>query len=447
MALGAVGDVGLAQRVGAAIGRELRAVGVNVNHAPVCDVATNPANPALGIRSFGDDPAAVARLATATVRGLQSVGVAATAKHFPGLGDLELDSHHVLATVADRAPRSRFDAVELVPFRAAIETGARLVMSAHVAAPTLDGDPTLPATLSRTIMTDLLRGELGFAGLSITDALDMGAIIKHYGNTGAAIMAVKAGADQLLQPLPQDVPAMIDSLTAVVQRGEISEARIDQSVRKILAAKAWLGLDKVRTVDLNNVANVVGKKSSQDRAQEAADHSITAVRDRDHLLPVKASRVLSVVYADDYDPITGRTFQSTLATSFPGLRRATLDARSDSATVARVASQVDSADVVLFSPFIRVTAYKGELAIAEPVARLIKETAARKPTAVITFGNPYVLGQFPDIGTYVLAWGQWDVSQRAAARALAGQIPITGKLPIAIPPYHKVGEGVQITSK
>jgi len=277
--------------------------------------------------------------------------------------------------------------------------------------------------------------------------MDMGAIIKNYGAANSAVMAVKAGADQLLQPLPQHVELMIDSVTAAVQRGEISEARINESVRKILQAKAWLGLDKERTVDLEKIADVLGKPASMDTAQLAADRSITVARDRQNLLPLGTGRVLSVIYADDYDPMTGRTFQRTLAAARPGLKTAMLDANADSAAIARVAAAIDSADIVLFSPFIRVTAYKGELAIPEGVASLIRETAARKPTIVTTFGNPYILTQFPDISTYVLAWGQWEVSQRAAARALSGQIAITGRLPIAIPPFHKIGEGIEVKAK
>ncbi|HEX6558004.1 MAG TPA: glycoside hydrolase family 3 N-terminal domain-containing protein [Longimicrobiales bacterium] len=444
MGLGATGDEHLAYELGRITAQEARAVGVHITYAPVVDVNNNPSNPIINTRSYGEDPAAVARMARAHIRGLQDNGLIATAKHFPGHGDTGSDSHINLPVIT--VQKARADSVELPPYRAAIESGVGAIMTAHIAFPALTGD-SIPATLNPKILTGLLRDELHYQGLIVTDAMDMGAIIKNYGATNSAIMAVKAGADQLLQPLPQHVVPMIDSLTAAVQRGEISEARIDESVRKLLQAKAWLGLDRERTVDLAKIADVVAKTSSMDTAQLAADRSITVARDRQNLLPLRPARVLSVIYADDYDPFTGRVFQRTLGAALPGLQTATLDANADSAAVARVAAAIDSADVVLFSPFIRVTAYKGELAVAENVAALINQTVARKPTIVTSFGNPYVLMQFPEISTYVLAWGQWDVSQRAAARALTGQIPITGRLPIAIPPFHKIGEGIEVKQK
>ena len=446
MGLGATGDEQLAYDLGRITAQEARAVGVHITYAPVVDVNNNPKNPIINTRSYGESPAAVARMASAHIRGLQENGVIATAKHFPGHGDTGSDSHIDLPIIT--VQKARADTVELPPYRAAIAAGVGAIMSAHIAFPAITGD-SVPATLNPKLLTGLLRTELGYKGLIVTDALDMGAIVKNYGVANSAVMAVKAGADQLLQPLPQDVATVIDAVVGAVQRGEIPESRIDESARKILSAKAWLGLDKTRTVDLDKIADVVGIDAHVARAQEAADRSITVVRDTQHLLPLAARQghVLSVVYADDYDPFTGRTFQRALAESLPGMRTATLNANADSAAIARVAAKIDSADVVLFSPFIRVTAYKGELAIAGNVADLINATAARKPTIVTSFGNPYVLGQFPQVGTYVLAWGQWEVSQRAAARALTGQIPITGRLPIAIPPYYHIGAGLTVNAR
>lgn len=444
MALGATGDESLAYDLGRITAMEARAAGVHMTYSPVVDVNNNPKNPIINTRSYGEDPALVSRMASAHIRGLQENGMLATAKHFPGHGDTGTDSHINLPLIS--VDKARADAVELPPYRAAIESGVGAIMSAHIAFPAITGD-SIPATLNPKLLTGLLREELGYQGLIVTDAMDMGAIIKNYGNTNAAVMAVKAGADQLLQPLPQDVAPMIDAVTAAVQRGEISEARIDESVRKLLRTKRWLGLDRQRTVDLDKIPAVIARQPNLDRAQEAANRSITAVRDRDALLPLKPARVLSIIYADDYDPFTGRAFQSTLAAALPGLRTILLDATADSARIARVAAIVDSVDVVLFSPFIRVTAYKGDLAIPDRIAQLINATAARKPTVVTAFGNPYILTQFSNIGTYVLGWSQWDVAQRAAARALTGQIPITGKLPIAIPPFHRIGEGLEIKSR
>ena len=444
MGLGATRDETLAYDLGKITAIEGRAAGVHMTYSPVVDVNNNPNNPIINTRAYGEDPALVSRMASAHIRGLQEHGMLATAKHFPGHGDTGTDSHINLPIIT--VDKSRADVVELPPYRAAIQSGVAAIMTAHIAFPAITGD-SVPATLNPKILTGLLREELGYQGLIVTDAMDMGAIMKTFGNTNAAVMAVKAGADQLLQPLPRDVAPMIDAVTAAVQRGEITEERINQSVRKLLQTKKWLGLDRRATVELDSIQLIVARQPHLDRAQEAADRSITAVRDRDKLLPLKSGRVLSVIYADDYDPFTGRAFQALLTAALPGLRTMTLDATADSARIARLASVIDSADVVLFSPYIRVTAYKAGLAIPDRIARLINATAARKPTIVTAFGNPYILTQFPNIGTYVLAWSQWDVAQRAAARALTGQIPIAGKLPIAIPPFHSIGEGLEIPVK
>jgi beta-N-acetylhexosaminidase len=443
MALGASRDEQLAYDLGRITAQEGRAVGVHVTFAPVVDVNNNPNNPIINTRSYSEDPALVSRLAAAHIRGIQENGMIATAKHFPGHGDTGTDSHINLPVIT--VGKQRADQVELPPYRTAIQNNVGAIMSAHIAFPALTGD-SIPGTLNEKILTGLLRQELGYRGLIFTDAMDMGAIINTFGRTNASVMALKAGADVLLQPFPQDVPAIIDSVVAAVQRGDLPEARINESVRKVLEAKARLGLHRDRLVDLGRIQETLGKTSHVARAQEAANKSITVARDNQKLLPVRG-RVLSIVYADDYDPFTGRIFQNELRAALPATRTMFVDANADSAAIRRMLAAADSAEVVLFSPFIRVTAYKGELATNTGIANAINSIAARKPTVVTSFGNPYVLQQFPNISTYVLAWGQWEVSQRAAARALTGQIPITGKLPIAIPPFHQLGEGITVGPK
>jgi beta-N-acetylhexosaminidase len=442
MGLGATGDEQLAYDLGRITAIEGRANGVHVTYSPVVDVNNNPTNPIINTRSYGEDAALVARMARAHIRGIQEHGMIATAKHFPGHGDTGSDSHINLPIIT--VDKARADAVELAPYRAAIDAEVGAIMSAHIAFPALTGD-SIPATLNAKMLTGLLRDELHYKGLIVTDAMDMGAIINTFGNTNAAIMAVKAGADQLLQPLPRDVVPMIDAVVAAVERGDITEARIDQSVRKLLQAKQRVGLDRERLVKLEDIPRVINKAEHMERAQLAAERSITAVRHKAGTLPLKpGTKVVSIVYADDYDPFTGRTFNAALVAAIPTTRTFLLDATADSARIARVAAAIDSADVVLFSPFIRVTAYKGGLTIPARIATLIQQTATRKSTIVTAFGNPYILGQFPQVENYLIGWSQWDVSQRAAARALTGQAPITGRLPIAIPPYHSIGEGVDI---
>lgn len=441
MALGATGDERLAYELGRITALEARAVGVHMTFAPVVDVNNNPANPIINTRSYGADPHLVARMATAHIRGLQEHGMLAAAKHFPGHGDTGTDSHIQLPVIT--VAKERADSIELLPYRAAIRAGVSAIMSAHIAFPALTGD-SIPATLNPRLMEGLLRRELGFQGLIVTDAMDMGAIVRGYGNTVAPVMALEAGADLLLQVMPSDVAIVIDAVVAAVRRGQLTEARIDASVRRLLERKAQLGLHRKRTVDLERIPFELAKREHLAMADRAAERSITVVRDRDRLLPLRARRVLSVVYAGDIDPFAGATFHRTLAEKVSNFTRITLDPSSDGRALEAVRALARDADVVLFSPFIRVTAGKPELAVADQVGALINDIASQRPVILTAFGNPYVLAQFPAVSTYVLAWGQWDAPQRAAARALTGQIAVRGALPIPIPPSHGLGEGVRV---
>lgn len=441
MALGATGEERFAYELGRITAQEARAVGVHMTFAPVVDVNNNPDNPIINTRSYGADAALVSRFATAHVRGLQEHGMLATAKHFPGHGDTGTDSHIELPIITVSAARA--DSLELVPYRAAIEAGVAAVMSAHIAFPALTGD-SVPATLNAAILTTLLRNQLGFEGIVATDAMDMGAIVDGWGPTEASVLAIKAGADLLLQVNPQDVGPVIDAVVAAVERGDITQARIDRSVRRILGAKARLGLHRQRQVDLSAVPRALSTEHALDIAQEAADRSITAVRDRDGLLPIRDKRVLSIVFAGDPDPWAGRVFQRMLGDALPELETVTLSISSSPKELERVRSMATQAELVLFAPFIRVGAYKDDLGVPEPVAGLLRELIRFRPTALVSFGNPYLLKQFPEVGTYVLAWGQWEAPQRAAARAVTGAIPISGRLPIALPPEYGVGDGITI---
>jgi beta-N-acetylhexosaminidase len=314
-------------------------------------------------------------------------------------------------------------------------------MSAHIAFPALTGD-SVPATLNPELLTGLLRRDLGFQGIAFTDAMDMGAIVNGWGAERSPVLALLAGADVLLQVMPDDVGRVIDAVVAAVQRGELSERQIETSVRRVLAAKERLGLHRGARVSLDELPKVVGTPVHTAVADTVAKRAITLVRDRDSLLPLRG-RVLSVVYTDDYDPWTGRNLQRELASLLPGLRTASLTERATAAELASLSSLADSADAVLFAPFIRVRAAKGALMLPDAIAAWIRALAARKPLIAASFGNPYVLQQVPELSTYLLAWGGTDNAQRAAARALAGRAPITGRLPIPIPPLHGIGEGLQ----
>ena len=440
MAFGAAGDERLAYELGRITALEARAAGVHVAFAPVVDVNNNPSNPIINIRSYSADPQLVARLARAHVRGLQENGMLATAKHFPGHGDTGRDSH--ITPLFINVGRARADSVELVPFRSAIAADVAGVMSAHIVFPALTAD-SVPATLNSKLLQGLLRDEMGFTGLLFTDALDMGAIVRVYSNETAPVMAVRAGIDVLLQVNPGDVGTVVEALIDAVEKGDLPRARVDEAVRRILTAKARLDLHRRRTVDLDRLPHVLGSAPHQEIAQEAADRSITLVRDARNLVPLApGARVLSVVYTDDFDPWAGRTLQRAL-TPRGNVQTVFLDARSDAAALTAATARADSADVVIFSPFIRVSAGKIGLALPDPIAAFADGLAARKPLVVVSFGNPYIIQQLPNAHAYMVAWGQWDAPQRAAARALLGEIDITGRLPIPLPPEYTVGTGIQ----
>jgi beta-N-acetylhexosaminidase len=442
MALGATGSDSLAEALGRVLAREARAVGVHVTFGPVLDVNSNPANPIINTRSFGEDPALVARLGRAYVRGAREEGLQTTGKHFPGHGDTEVDSHIGLPTI--RADRARLDAVELPPFRAAVEEGIDGMMTAHIAVTGVEGPEAPPATLSPYFGTRLLREELGFRGVLYTDALGMGAVVSRYGNAEAAVLATEAGADVLL--MPPDVRGAIDAVTAAVASGRIAEARIDASVRRILEAKARAGLHRSPLVALEAVDQVVGVRAHTELAREIAARSLTLARDARGLVPLAADarRVLVVTYAGANDPIAGRIFLGALAGPGPSVAGARVDARTTPEELAELRARADSADVVVVAAFVSPVEGAGVIGTEGGFPAFVQGLAkAGKPVVAVSFGSPYLLSAFPDVPAYLLAWGGQDVAQEAAARALRGEIPITGRLPISLPPHHGRGQGVQ----
>lgn len=439
MGIAATGDSELARAMGRITAAEARAVGIHWDFAPVVDVNSNPANPIINVRSYGEEPERVAAMAVAHLEGLQQGGMIATAKHFPGHGDVSTDSHIELP-VLDASPE-RLRAVELAPFVAAIRAGVASVMSAHIAYPRLTGDDT-PATLSPRLLTGLLRDELGFRGLAVSDALNMGALVERHGQTGIVLQAIRAGADVLLMPL--DARAVVDSVAAAVRAGRLDEARIDRSVRRILSAKAAVGLHRERYVDPGELPHRVGAPEHRAIAEDAARRSIVLLRDRDALLPLgRHSDVAVVSYAADVDPFAARGFSRTLAGGVARSRSVSLPVRPDSLDLAIAADAVRGAGTVVFALMVRPIASKGTVMVDEGVARLLREVAGRQPTLVVSFGNPYLLEAFPGVGSYVLAWGGQELMQQAAARALLGAAPVTGRLPVSIPPYHVAGDGLR----
>ena len=442
MGVGATGDPAHAYELGRITALEARAVGIGMIFAPVVDINNNPSNPVINTRSYGADPELVSHFAAAHIRGLQDHGILAVAKHFPGHGDTGIDSHIDLPMIG--ADRARADSVELVPFRAAIAAGVTGVMSAHITFPALTGDST-PATLSPMIMTDLLVDELGFDGLVITDALDMGAIVRRYGAGETMIRALEAGADLLI--MPTGLPDAIDEVVDAVREGRITEERIDQSVRKLLHLKAGLGLHERERTDPTRIAEVVGTRSHELVAEGIARASITLPRDDGGLVPLlrgidEPPRILSITYAEGVDPLAGRTFDQRLRRVIPKLRSERIGPETAPSRLDSLRTEAERADLVLFSSYVRVVTGRGRVSLPEWVAELVSDLTALRPTILLSFGNPYLLQQVPEVGTYLTAWGPGALSQEAAAAAILGEAQITGRLPISIPPYHEIGEGL-----
>lgn len=432
MAIGATGDTTLAFEAGKLTALEGRALGIHIAYAPVLDVNNNPANPVINTRSYGEDPQLVARLGSAFIRGLQSNGMIATGKHFPGHGDTGVNSHLALPVVT--VSRSRLDSVELIPFKAAVKSGVGAIMSFHGAMPALDSSG-VPGTLSSKVLTGLLRNELQFKGIIISDAMDMRGVLDQYGAVEAVKRAVVAGVDILIQPL--NVTQTIDAVVAGVQEGRYTQSRLDASVRRILVAKAALGLSTSKLVDLNRLRFIVGDSAHVNTSNRIAEKSITLVRDSLNYVPVSlpaTARILSVSVGRRTDLSAGITFNGEIRSRFAGLRTEFLAAEDPSADYARMESAADSADVTIVSAYVGqswdAVSAGAPLAFTDFIDHLLSH--GRK-LIVVSFGNPYLLQQIPRVPAYLVAWGGFQGSQSAAARALMGISPITGRLPISIP--------------
>lgn len=441
MSLGAIGSPELAFQLGRVLGREARAVGVHVTNGPVLDVNSNPLNPIINTRSFGEDPAAVSALATAYIRGARSAGLMTTGKHFPGHGDTGTDSHIDLPVIT--ADREHLNRVDFPPFQAAIKEGIDGIMTAHIAVIGVLGPDAPPATLSPVFMTQILRDELGFRGLLFTDAMTMGGVSRKYGATEPLIMALNAGADILL--MPHGVTEAIETVVNGVQTGRIKQSRIDDAVRLILTTKAKAGLIDGRLVSLEAVDSIVNIPEHAAIAKEIAERSITLARDNSNIVPlgVEDKRILSITYAGSFDVLAGRMFNEDLAAGGKSVRRVAVDARTGEAEWAALRASADSFDVVLASAYVVPVESSGSIQIRGGFPGFVESVAASgKRIAAISFGSPYLLSSFPSVPTYMLAWGGAPLSQRAAAQAILGNNAISGHLPVSLPPSLKAGDGL-----
>ncbi len=474
MAVGATGDPEYARRQGEVTAREARALGVEMIFAPVVDVNNNAQNPVINVRSYGEDPQSVARMAAAFIEGAQCGGVIATAKHFPGHGDTATDSHRGLPVI--NVSRSRLDQIELVPFRAAVAAGVGAVMSAHIGLPQIDPtsvaplpredarhspyadsqvlteNATLPGTLSPKILTGILRNDLHFDGIVTTDALDMSGLTIYFTPGESAVRALEAGADMLLKPL--DADATVAGVRNAVKSGRLTEKRIEESARRILAAKYDLGLAKQRVTPLDKIDTIVSTADAERLAQEIAEHAVTLVRDDAHLLPATNlsanARVFVLAVTNGEDRLfVAQPFWSALARGGRKIEGAVLDERSSDKEVDRALERAKGADLVVAALYGRVrTGQSNSGALPEPGKRALDKLIDRKsPLVGISFGNPYLLESFPSLKTYAVAYGDMPSLQSAAARALLGEIDVTGRLPISLPNLYARGTGIQLKAQ
>ena len=474
MAIAATGDPNYARRAGEVTGREARALGIQQIYAPVSDVNNNAANPVINVRSYGEDPVQVARFVAAFVEGAQHAGVIATAKHFPGHGDTATDSHRGLPEID--VTRDRLNAIELVPFRAAIDAGVGAVMTGHIGLPLIDStaitplpkdqklnpsdtsedgeivstQATMPTTLS-PVVNGILRNDLHFNGLIVTDAMSMSGLTIYFTQEEAAVRAIAAGADLLLKPADPD--AAVRGLREAVKQKRLSEERIETSARKVLAAKYDLGLTQQRVTPLESLDREVAGRQAVELADDIADHAITLVKNDAQLVPLKVSPAahvfnLAITNGDDRAWIS-QSFVSMMSRYGVKLETVVLDDRSSDAEVNKAIAKASRADRVIVSMYGRVrTGQAASVALPAPGTRALNELIEKKaPLVGISFGNPYILMSFPKLQTYMVAFGDMQSLQEAAARAILGQVDLNGRLPISLPGLYSRGSGIQLKAR
>jgi beta-N-acetylhexosaminidase len=447
MAYGAARDLNAVRELGAATAHEARTIGVTWVFAPDADVNNNPDNPIINTRSFGEDAQAVADGVDAFIAGAHSDPesvVLVTAKHFPGHGDTDQDSHMQLPKVDQT--KERIESMELVPFRSAIAHGVDAVMTAHMAVPAFEPEAK-PATVSRNILTGLLREELGFKGIIVTDALDMQGVTALYRQGDLAVRAIEAGADVLL--MPSDPQACIQALVAAVQSGRISRKRIDESVARILTAKKRVGLFKTRLVDLDQIPDNLDLPRFDDLAQATADKSVTLVKDEKHLFPIpNADDACVVVLSEGQFSRRGETLINEVHSRAPKMKAFVANSAMTDAEFIALAGDLGGCQQIYVAAFVTVAAYRGSVGLEGGLpAFMTKLVHGSSPVALISLGSPYLLRDYPDVQAYAATFSTSSTSEIAATKAIFGEIPISGKLPVSIPGFAKVGDGLSVPVK
>jgi len=469
MAFGAAGKLDSAEAFGRITAEESRAIGIHWNFFPDADVNSNPVNPIINTRSFGEDPQQVGDLVAAYIKGAHEGGMLVTAKHFPGHGDTATDSHLGVARV--NGDLAHLKSIELPPFQKAIDAGVDSIMVAHVSVPALEPDPNKVATNSTLVVTDLLKNQMKFKGIVITDALDMAGLTRLYAQDigRAAVDSFKAGNDLLL--IPADLDASYRSMLAAVNSGEIPKARLDEAVLKELRTKASLGLNKARLVDVEAVGRLVGKPENITLGQKMADDAVTLVRDNHKVLPLKSvgttqgglpymrveeihNRIVAVIFSDDVRSESGRVLARQIRGRVPDANVLYVDPRIAAGMSDEVLKAVGEAEAVIAAVYViptagKVTANSGgglknSVSLADATGTLLNQVLdrARDKTVVLAMGNPYLAADFPAMQTYICTFSNAGVSEVSAVKAVFGEIPIRGRLPVSIPNVAQRGTGI-----
>ena len=468
MAFGATGKAENAAILARITAEEARAIGVQWNFFPDADVNSNPDNPIINTRSFGEDPAQVSQMVAAYISAAHAAGMLTTAKHFPGHGDTSTDTHLGVAAVTGN--RDRLNSVELPPFRRAIAAGVDAVMVAHVTVPALEPDPDRVATTSPAIVAGLLKTQLGFGGLVVTDALDMGALTRHYSSQigRAAVDALKAGNDLLL--IPADLGASYSAVLSAVRSGEVAQAKIDESVIKLLKTKASVGLNKARLVDPAEVAKLVGKSANIAAGQQIADDAITLVRDNGQVLPLQSrgtgapilpyqssvqvkNQTLLLIVSEDIRSESGRGFEREFRARIPDASVTYVDTRTAGGMASEVMASADQAQQVIVAVYVIPTpgilmtpqgTQKNGVRLSDAASTLLGELLQRDPgkTVLVAMGNPYLAAGFPGVQNYLCSFSNEPVSEASAVRVLFGERPLRGRLPVSIPAVAQRGAGM-----
>jgi beta-glucosidase-like glycosyl hydrolase len=442
MALGATRNPELAYLMGLQIAKECKAIGIGQNYAPVADVNNNSKNPIINVRSYGEDPELVSSMADNFIKGLQEGNIIATAKHFPGHGDTDIDSHNDLPVL--NFSRDRLDQIELIPFKNAIKNNVMSVMIAHLSFPALDNEPNVPASLSKNIIDGLLINELKFNGLIVTDALNMAGVVKHFSAEEVAVRCVNAGVDLIL--MPQGVSISISAIEQAVNSGSVSEERINTSVRKILNAKYWLKLNENKLTDVSKVSSVVNSDEAKNISRRIADESLTLVKNNNNLVPFTNSAsqsCLIISLNNGNEKANSDYFLSKFNENNKFSSTSFYDLTGDIINSDEIIQDADNYDIIIIPIYAKVKIKTGTVGLPDSQLALINSLASKgKKILVISFGNPYLIQGFPDVNSYICAYADAESSIDAGVDSFYGTIKFKGKLPVTISPEFKYGDGI-----